>query len=103
VAHVIPQKSGDEAGGKPEQPHGVGKALAADFVPERLRASGLGWYNAKAVGWFGLVAPTGMPSDIVAKLNAAFTKVLKNPEVMQLMASSAPSRHPARRRSSRNI
>jgi MFS family permease len=33
----------------------VGKALAADFVPERLRASGLGWYNA-TVGLFGLAA-----------------------------------------------
>ena len=33
----------------------VGKALAADFVPELLRASGIGWYNT-TVGLFGLVA-----------------------------------------------
>lgn len=33
----------------------VGKALAADFVPEELRASGIGWYNT-AVGLTGLVA-----------------------------------------------
>ena len=33
----------------------VGKALAADFVPEHLRASGVGWYNA-TVGLSGLVA-----------------------------------------------
>jgi MFS family permease len=33
----------------------VGKALAADFVPEHLRASGLGWYNA-TVGLLGLAA-----------------------------------------------
>jgi MFS family permease len=33
----------------------VGKALATDFVPERLRASGVGWYNT-TVGLFGLVA-----------------------------------------------
>jgi MFS family permease len=33
----------------------VGKALAADFVPEHLRASGLGCYNA-TVGLLGLVA-----------------------------------------------
>jgi MFS family permease len=33
----------------------VGKAFATDFVPERLRASGLGWYSA-AIGLLGLVA-----------------------------------------------
>ena len=33
----------------------VGKAFASDFVPERLRASGLGWYNT-TVGLLGLVA-----------------------------------------------
>ena len=33
----------------------VGKAFASDFVPERLRASGIGWYNT-TVGLLGLVA-----------------------------------------------
>ena len=33
----------------------VGKALASDFVPEHLQASGIGWYNT-AVGLAGLVA-----------------------------------------------
>jgi len=33
----------------------VGKALASDFVPERLRASAVGWYSA-VVGLLGLVA-----------------------------------------------
>jgi MFS family permease len=33
----------------------VGKALASDHVPERLRANGIGWYNT-TVGLFGLVA-----------------------------------------------
>jgi MFS family permease len=33
----------------------VGKAFAADFVPEHLRASGVGWYSA-TVGLLGLVA-----------------------------------------------
>lgn len=33
----------------------VGKALASDYVPERLRASGVGWYNT-TVGLAGLVA-----------------------------------------------
>jgi MFS family permease len=33
----------------------VGKAFASDFVPEHLRASGVGWYNT-TVGVAGLVA-----------------------------------------------
>jgi len=33
----------------------VGKALASDFVPDELRASGIGWYNT-AVGLLQLVA-----------------------------------------------
>lgn len=33
----------------------VGKALASDYVPEQLRASGIDWYSA-TVGLFGLVA-----------------------------------------------
>jgi MFS family permease len=33
----------------------VGKALASDYVPEQLRASGMGWYNT-TVGLSGLVA-----------------------------------------------
>jgi MFS family permease len=33
----------------------VGKALASDYVPEQLRASGVGWYNT-TVGSCGLVA-----------------------------------------------
>jgi MFS family permease len=33
----------------------VGKAMAADFVPEHLRASGVGWYST-VVGLSGLVA-----------------------------------------------
>jgi MFS family permease len=33
----------------------VGKAFASDFVPERLRASGVGWYST-TVGLLELVA-----------------------------------------------
>jgi MFS family permease len=33
----------------------VGKALASDYMPERLRASGIGWYNT-TIGLCGFVA-----------------------------------------------
>jgi len=34
-------------------------------------------------GWYGIIAPLGTPKDIVAKLNGAFTQVLKMPEVQE--------------------
>lgn len=45
--------------------------------------------------WWGLVVPSGVPADTVAKLNAAFTEALRSPEVKArfatLMAEPAPS------------
>ena len=34
-------------------------------------------------GWYGIIAPSGTPKDIVAKLNDAFTQVLKLSEVQE--------------------
>ncbi|MBX3610114.1 MAG: tripartite tricarboxylate transporter substrate binding protein [Hydrogenophaga sp.] len=45
--------------------------------------------------WWGLIAPAGTPADVVARLNAAFTKALQSPEVKSrfatLLAEPAPS------------
>jgi tripartite-type tricarboxylate transporter receptor subunit TctC len=37
----------------------------------------------ESTGWFGIVAPAGTPSDVVARLNAAFVTVLKDPDVVE--------------------
>ena len=34
-----------------------------------------------ATGWFGIVAPRGVPADVVAKLNAAFVAALNDPDI----------------------
>ena len=34
-------------------------------------------------GWYGIIAPRGTPKEIIAKLNSAFTQVLKLPEVQE--------------------
>ena len=34
-------------------------------------------------GWYGIIAPVGTPTDIIAKLNGAFARVLKLPEVQE--------------------
>jgi tripartite-type tricarboxylate transporter receptor subunit TctC len=41
----------------------------------------LGLKGFEATTWHGLVAPTGTPPDIIAKLNAATVQALKDPEV----------------------
>jgi tripartite-type tricarboxylate transporter receptor subunit TctC len=49
-----------------------------------MAESGLAGYES--VGWFGLVAPAGTPPEIVARLNGAFTKALKDPVVVEKLA-----------------
>lgn len=44
-----------------------------------IAESGLPGYEFSA--WYGLLAPSGTPKDIVAKINADVISVLKNPEV----------------------
>jgi tripartite-type tricarboxylate transporter receptor subunit TctC len=41
----------------------------------------LGLTGFELTGWFGVVAPAATPRDVVAKLNAAVTAALKDPEV----------------------
>jgi len=45
--------------------------------------------------WWGLIAPAGTPTDLVAKLNAAFVAALQSPDTKarfgQLMAEPVPS------------
>jgi tripartite-type tricarboxylate transporter receptor subunit TctC len=36
-----------------------------------------------SISWFGLFAPAGTPSDIIAKLNYAMTTVLRRPEIAE--------------------
>jgi tripartite-type tricarboxylate transporter receptor subunit TctC len=39
--------------------------------------------NFQSNGWFGIVAPAGTPPDVIAKLNAAFVAVLKDPAIVE--------------------
>jgi tripartite-type tricarboxylate transporter receptor subunit TctC len=43
--------------------------------------SGLSGFES--TGWFGIVAPGGTPADVIAKLNTAFVKVLKDPAIIK--------------------
>jgi tripartite-type tricarboxylate transporter receptor subunit TctC len=48
----------------------------------------LGFPQMGGGGWFGVVAPAGTPAEVVARLNAAFHKAMKNPEFVKKMDES---------------
>jgi tripartite-type tricarboxylate transporter receptor subunit TctC len=74
---------------------GVSSASRVAFLPEVPPLSELGLAGFESVGWFGLVAPAGTPSDIIGRLNAAFMKALNDPaaadKIRGLGAEPAPS------------
>ena len=39
--------------------------------------------------WYGVLAPAGTPSDIIARLNREFLVVLKNAELRQRLSAEA--------------
>lgn len=43
----------------------------------------------RAMSWDGILAPAGTPKDIIARLNAAYRKVLEIPEIRQTFAKQA--------------
>ena len=51
-------------------------------LPEIPTLAESGLPNFESNGWFGIVAPAGTPQDVIAKLNAAFVTVLKDPAVV---------------------
>ena len=74
---------------------GVSAAKRVAFLPDVPPLSELGLSDFESVGWFGLVAPAGTPSDVINRLNAAFVKALSDPaaaeKIRTLGAEPAPS------------
>lgn len=69
------------------KPIGVSSARRLPSLPDVPTLAEAGIAGFESVGWFGLVAPAGTPPDIIAKLNAAFTKALKDPAVVEKIAT----------------
>ena len=74
---------------------GVSSARRSPSLPKVPTLAESGIAGFESVGWFGLVAPQGTPADIVARLNEAFVKALKDPAVAEkirtLGAEPAPT------------
>jgi tripartite-type tricarboxylate transporter receptor subunit TctC len=74
---------------------GVSAAKRVAFLPDVPTLAEQGLSAFESVGWFGVVAPAGTPSEIIVTLNAAFVKALSDPAAIEkirvLGAEPAPS------------
>ncbi|ALM83727.1 tripartite tricarboxylate transporter substrate-binding protein [Bordetella sp. N] len=59
----------------------------SQFLPDLPTVAEAGLPGFKFDSWLGLLAPKGTPPDEVERLNAAVTKVLKDPAVQKRLAS----------------
>lgn len=66
---------------------GVSSARRLPSLPDVPTLAEGGLADFESVGWFGLVAPAGTPVDVVARLNDAFVKALKDPSVVEKIRS----------------
>jgi tripartite-type tricarboxylate transporter receptor subunit TctC len=61
----------------------ISSATRFPLMPNIPTFAEQGLSGFESAGWFAIVAPGNTPPDVVAKLNAAFTKTLKDPAVIK--------------------
>ena len=74
--------------GKKIHPIAVTSARRLAVLPDvpTMAESGLGGFES--YNWQGIVAPAGTPAPIIARLNAEFNRILKEPEVQKAIADT---------------
>lgn len=65
----------------------VGSKTRAAALPDVAPLAELGFPQIEAENWYGMVAPAGTPPAVVVKLNATTLAALRDPEVMEKLAS----------------
>ena len=77
--------------GQPQVAAGKLRALAVTSakrfpsVPDVPTASESGLPGYEAVAWYGVFAPDGTPRDIVTRLNTEIVRIVRSPEVRELL------------------
>lgn len=64
----------------------VTSAKRVDDLPDVPTINESGYKGFDAVTWFGLLAPAGTPKDVIARLNAEFSKALRVPELAKRLS-----------------
>ncbi len=65
------------------KPIAIGGKARLSMLPDVPTFTESGFPEVPANAWFGLFAPAGTPRDVVVKLNAEVTKMLREPEFNQ--------------------
>ncbi|WP_442595544.1 Bug family tripartite tricarboxylate transporter substrate binding protein [Parapusillimonas sp. JC17] len=65
------------------KPLGVTSSQRLPLLPNVPTIAEAGLPGFESYNWQGIVVPAGTPQDVVEKLNTAFNKILKKPEVIQ--------------------
>lgn len=65
----------------------VGSAQRSSAAPELVTIAESGYPGFETVGWAGLLAPTGTPKEIVARLNAEVVRILDQTELKERFVS----------------
>ncbi len=76
------------------KPLGITSAVRSDLVPEIPTLVEQGYPGAVAENWTALFAPAKTPPEVIAKLNAAFTGVVNDPDMRRKFAENAISPAP---------
>ena len=65
----------------------VTSAKRVDDLPDVPTVNESGYKGFEATTWFGFLAPTGTPADVVARLNTEFNKALALPELRKKLGN----------------
>ncbi len=68
---------------------GVGSAQRTAALPDAPTVAEQGLPGYEASIWWGMVGPAGLPRDIVARLNAEITGIMRDPETVKWLTSQA--------------
>lgn len=73
---------------KKVHPIAVTSLKRLDVLPDVPTMAESGLPGFESYNWQGIVAPAGTPAPIIARLNAEFNKILKDPEVVKAIADT---------------
>ncbi len=70
------------------RPLAVTSAKRIDLLPEVPTMAESGVPGFESYNWQGIIAPAGTPAPVIARLNAAFNEILKDPDVVRAIADT---------------
>lgn len=80
---VDPPSAKSALDAKAIKPIAVTSKTRAAMLPNTPTFAEAGLPDFVSTGWFGVIAPRGIPQDAITKLNAAFVEALKDPEIVK--------------------